>query len=131
MNTKVVLAFFLLVCGLVMLASNITAEEPAASATEFPSTGVFEEKIIFLTVEKSSALTSENNTVVISEARIEKIGDRYFIVGIGHGGKSGAWYSDMPVGIAWNNVTRFAAMTSEQFEKMSDYWSNRSEGDKQ
>ena len=127
MRAKVFIASLIFLSSLAVFNSSIAAQQPVESSSDLPKPKVFEGKIIFLTIDKSSALTSDDDSVVISDAKIEKIGDRYFVVGSGYGGKR-SWYDGMSIGIAWTTVTRFAAMTPEQFEKMSERWGDRSAG---
>jgi hypothetical protein len=58
----------------------------------------------------------------MKEARLEKIGDRWFLLGKGvSAGRAGEWDEDLTVGVSWADVTVFYIFTAAQFdEKMKN-----------
>jgi hypothetical protein len=93
-----------------------------ATHHDAPSANIFDGKIIYVTVDESKDMEELGSAIVMIDVKLEQIGDRLFIVGTGYGGTSRAWYKDMTVGIAWENVNRFFALTSEQYESMEKLW---------
>jgi hypothetical protein len=59
---------------------------------------------------------------VMKDARLEKIGDRWVLLGTGVStGQPGEWDDGLIVGISWDSVTAFYVFTQAQFdEKIKD-----------
>ena len=59
---------------------------------------------------------------VLKDARLERIGDRWILLGTGVStGQAGEWDEGLTAGVSWDDVTAFYIFTPEQFdEKMKD-----------
>ena len=73
---------------------------------------------IWVEIDESTSVEKDSDTMNFTDASIERIGDRYFIVGKGYKGSDadGGWYHDTVIGFPWERVLRFQIMTPEQFE---------------
>lgn len=90
----------------------------------------FSGKVVMLEVDRSIAVESKSSSLVLKDPIVTKIGDRYFIRGLGHAPASHAdsWYHGVEVGVAWDSVARFYAMPPEKFEEYAAQW-NEDEGE--
>lgn len=107
------------VCVGTLWCRAATGEDSSAVVPEENLAEEFRGKTVMLEVNRSSVLESKSGSVVITEARFRKLGDRYFILGTGYGAEDDPdwWYKDMLVGVPWESVIRFHAMTTEQFDQ--------------
>jgi hypothetical protein len=81
------------------------------------------DKILLLEVAGSEN-NSSTKSVFIEKARLVVLGDRYVVLGIGYtdGSAESGWYKGVTIGVPWEHVLQFHAMTPEQFKKyMSDF----------
>jgi hypothetical protein len=88
----------------------------------------FQGNIVMLEVNRSSAMESKSSNVVISDARIHKVGDRYFVLGKGYVPDESeyTWYKGVTIGVPWDSVLRFSAMTPDQFAEYAKQWKEHS-----
>jgi thymidylate kinase len=85
----------------------------------------FKGKVVVLVVDRSSALEKKVDTGYISDAVIQKIGDRYFISGAAYSWKddtdkapSRDWRRGSQVGVAWDSVKAFYLYSPKRMEEM-------------
>lgn len=108
----------ILVAGLftvALLYIALTAGTKAAAQGVAPvSTELFRDKIV--TVYMDDPLKGAGK--IMKEARLEKIGDRWFLLGKGVStGQAGEWDEGLTAGVSWDEVTVFYLFTQAQFDE--------------
>jgi hypothetical protein len=106
-----------------------SSEPKAADPPGTDITAQFKDKILLLEVNRSNALETKSNSVVIDKVRLTSIAGRYFVLGSGVAPDDGesTWYKDVLVGVPWESVVRFHAMTKEQFADYVKLWKEHAE----
>lgn len=103
--------------ALLTLALTTGNNTVAQNAAPVPAE-LFRDKIV--TVYQGDPL--KGNGKILKDAKLEKLGDRWFLIGTGvTTGQAGEWDGGLVSGIAWDDVTSFYIFTQAQFdEKMKD-----------
>ena len=114
------IAFVLVATALIFSAYNWVCVDVAADeALQFPGKTEFEGKIVTVYPNGSG----EGSGQVMTDVEIVEVGKRLILVGTGADtGQEGDWTQDVRVGIPWENVRSYFAMTPEQFEKMAEIY---------
>jgi hypothetical protein len=111
-------AVFLL--ALVLTSLTIRAEEKAG----LPDVDRFKNKIVMVYIDRSTSMEHNISTEFITNARIEKIGDRCFVTGVVQlspaekGLAENEWRDGTSVGFPWDRINGYYAYSPEQFEKV-------------
>jgi hypothetical protein len=107
---------------LTVLVTSLTlrAEEKTAS----PVADRFKGKILMIYIDRSSSMEQNSSTEFIRDARIEEIGERFYITGVvqlspaekDH--SENEWRDGASVGFPWDKINGYYAYSPEQFEKV-------------
>jgi|tagenome__1003787_1003787.scaffolds.fasta_scaffold20522624_2 hypothetical protein len=126
----VVLAAILLAvfadCGLPTHAAEKDAKEQSSLT--------FKGKVLLLIIDRSSALEKKSDTEYLSDAVVQKLGDRYFITGAAYSWKDDAakdrhdWRKGSQIGVAWEKVQQYYVFSPE---RMDEIMKKRQEDEKQ
>ncbi len=102
----------------------VRGEQDIAAVPDDALANDFKGKIVLLEVNRSSAVESDSDTVLLQNVRVTKLGDRQFLVGIGYTPNDDKeyWYKDMLVGVPCDSILRFSAMTPAQCEAFMKRW---------
>jgi hypothetical protein len=104
----------------------ILSAEEAADEQSLPS---FKDRIVLLAIDDSSVLENKRGSAYLKEPVLQKVGNRYFIIGDAYMPKSEdesrtPWQMGAQVGIAWDKVQAFYVYTPERMEEI---WKERSD----
>lgn len=101
--------------SLVLLAIALSSGTRTAAQNAAPvQNDIFHEKIV--TVYLDDPLKGSGQ--VMKDARLERIGDRWVLLGIGVStGQAGEWDEGLTAGISWDDVTAFYIFTPAQFDE--------------
>lgn len=114
-NRKVIAGFFVVACLVFALtaASSTAVQNTAPAENE-----IFHDKVVTVYLDDPRSGSGQ----VLKEAKLQKIGDRWFLVGKAvYTGQAGEWDDGLTSGVSWDDVTAFYIFTEEQFaEKMTD-----------
>ena len=118
--------------GLLIVASCATLfafVRNFASAEETPNSPALKqfdglgEGILMVSIEQRSGIEAESNSSLLKNARLVKVGDRYFVRGKGYVTKEQAndkaykWFQGLDVAYALDDVTEFYTFTPEGLEE--------------
>ena len=108
---------------LVLLAYHSPAS--AAEGGNNAQPGIdFKGKVVLLIVDYSNALENQRDTEYLSNAVIQKLGDRYFITGDAYSLRDAPesarrdWRKGSHIGIAWEKVQQFYVFSPEKMEEI-------------
>jgi hypothetical protein len=115
---------------LFVVAASTSAFSDEQQATALPGgdlTRDLKDKIVLLEVNRSSAVESDSDTVLLKDVRLTELGNRHFILGIGYSAPDDInyWYEDMLIGVPCDSILRFSAMTPEQCAKFMKKWKDQ------
>lgn len=110
-NRILVAGFFSLALLTIALSTGTrTAAQNAAPVQN----EIFHEKVV--TAYLDDPLKGSGQ--VMKDARLEKIGDRWILLGTGVStGQAGEWDEGLTAGISWDDVTAFYIFTPAQFDE--------------
>jgi hypothetical protein len=112
-STVAVLLLMLWVTSLTLHAEDKTA---------IPDADRFQGKIVMVYIDRSSSVEQNSSSEFIKNARIEKIGDRFFITGVVQlspaekGLPENEWRDGASVGFPWEKINAYYAYSPEMFE---------------
>jgi hypothetical protein len=111
-------------CILSLFAACLSsAASPEKDANEQSSVS-FKGKVVLLIIDRSSALEKKSDTEYISDAVIQKLGDRYFITGAAYSWKDDTakdrhdWRKNSQIGVAWEKVQQYYVFSPERMEEI-------------
>jgi hypothetical protein len=117
-------------CVLMFFTVQVRGEskESSAPAADEDLLSEFQDKIVMIEVNRSSAMETKSTTVVVQNAHINKIGGRYFVHGTAYVTEDSdyQWYKDVIVGVPWDNIVRYQAFTTEQYTEYLKQWKEHS-----
>ena len=106
--------------GCIVLANVLRTKSQANETTQPPANEVedFGDGIVSLRIERTTGIEGHRNTAWIRNARLVRIGERYFVRGAGFtpSDQEHDWYDDIDVAVAWENVVGFYVFTEEQMK---------------
>lgn len=112
-------------CVITLLLASTFATQAADDSTKDETVAAFKDKILMLVVDRSNALEKKTETEYISDAAIQKIGNRFFVTGTAYSFKNVAgkelpydWRRGSQVGVAWDTVRAYYAYSPEGLEEM-------------
>ena len=122
MSYKASIGWGILVCIVfaTMLRTFVHAEETAVPA---PQLYEFGNGIVMISIERTVGLERYSRSATLKNAKLIKLGERYFIRGQGYVAKANqadneyAWYQGIDASYAWDGVVDFCVFTPEQFEE--------------
>jgi hypothetical protein len=123
----------IIICLIVLIALGTQPGSAADNATNNNELTDFRGKIVMLIARGSGALNDEGMTEYLSDALIQKVGGRTFIVGTTANIASTTddtdeadvaddqWRKGSQIGVAWDHVYAYYVYTPEQFEKVARF----------
>ncbi len=105
-------ALCVVVAGLMVCVGTMLADEPAAG-------GGLSEPFVGKIVTVYTSAQGERG-FVLTDVKLETIGGRMFMVGIGADtGAQDDWTKGLVISVAWDAVTTYMPMTPEQFKELA------------
>jgi hypothetical protein len=106
-----------LVTALFLTSASSAEKETAEKQPNAAIANPFEGKMVTLYFSGQRMETG----MVVEEAEIKEVGGRKMLVGIGADtGQKQNWTTGVPVGVAWDSVVMYLAMTKEEFIKKAE-----------
>jgi hypothetical protein len=121
---------WLVPCVLLLLIAVVALSVRAENKPSEPVPEInFSGRIVWIFVDQSSALEQRRSTEILREPTIQKIGNRYFIIGEAvlrqkDGDNTYDWRKGAVVGLAWDVVQQYYSYTPEQFEEVMERWTD-------
>ena len=121
---------------LAAFALCVPATTAAESDAKEQSSMNFKGKVVLLIIDHSSALEKKSDTEYISDAVVQKLGNRFFITGAAYSFKEteesskprADWRKGSQIGVAWDKVQQYYVFSPE---RMDEIMKKRQEDEKQ
>jgi hypothetical protein len=89
-------------------------ESDAASVSDFG------DGIVLLGIDRTSGIEGRRNSVTLTDAKLVKLGERYFVRGrvwVSKQFPDSVWQGGVDAAVAWEDVAQFYIFSDEQMEK--------------
>src|SRR3954465_443369 len=109
---------------LMLFAASVLPTHAAENETKKQSAINFKGKVLLLIIDRSSALEKKSDTEYLSDAVVQKLGDRYFITGTAYSWKDEAtkdrhdWRKGSQIGVAWEKVQQYYVFSPERMDEI-------------
>jgi len=110
-------------CVLALLATGYLSSHAAESGAKEPASIDFKGKVLLLIIDRSGPLEKKDDSEYISDAVLQKLGDRYFVTGNAYTYKDAPgdrhdWRKGAQVGIAWEKVQQYYVYSPERIDEI-------------